>query len=235
MNDDKLQATFNQQAASTYDTQWAKLAPFRDALHLLAGAVLVELPADASILCVGAGTGAEILYLAERFPGWRFTAVEPSGPMLEVLRNKAQEQGIAARCTFHQGYLESLPTSAPFDAATSLLVSQFILDQDQRSGFFRAIRQRLRPQAYLISSDLTSDVASPQYRQLLEVWMRTMAGADVSAERIEQMRTVYGRDVGIVSEETVGRIITAGGFDAPTRFYQCGLIHAWFARADGGP
>jgi len=40
MNDEKLQATFNQQAASAYDSQWARLAPFRDALHLLASAVL---------------------------------------------------------------------------------------------------------------------------------------------------------------------------------------------------
>ena len=40
----------------------------KDALHLLTGTVLSELPPKAKILCVGAGTGAEILYLAQKFP-----------------------------------------------------------------------------------------------------------------------------------------------------------------------
>jgi len=231
MNDEKLQATFNQQAASAYDSQWARLAPFRDALHLLATAVLAELPADARILCVGAGTGAEILALAEKFPAWRFTAVEPSGPMLDVFRRKAQEQGIASRCTFHEGYLDSLPQGEPFDAATSLLVSHFILQQDERAGFFRGIRQRLCSNGILINSDLTSDTDAPHYGALLEVWMRTMAGADLGQEKLEQMRAAYRRDVAILAPEIVAGIIASGGFDTPVQFYQCGLIHGWFARA----
>ncbi|RFB68624.1 MULTISPECIES: class I SAM-dependent methyltransferase [unclassified Herbaspirillum] len=231
MNDEKLQATFNQQAASAYDSQWARLAPFRDGLHLLVAAVLAELPVDARILCVGAGTGAEILSLAEKFPGWHFTAVEPSAPMLDVFRRKAQEQGIASRCTFHEGYLDSLPQGEPFDAATSLLVSHFILQPDERVGFFGGIRQRLRPDGILINSDLTSDTEAPHYGGLLEVWMRTMAGADLSQEKQEQMRAAYRRDVAILAPEKIARIIVSGGFDTPVQFYQCGLIHGWFARA----
>lgn len=61
--------------------------------------------------------------------------------------------------------------------------------------------------------------------------MRTMAGADLSPERIEQMRAAYDSDVAILPQETVGQIIASGGFDVPTLFYQCGLIHAWFTRA----
>jgi tRNA (cmo5U34)-methyltransferase len=229
MNDEKLQATFNQQAASVYDSQWARLAPFRDALHLLASAVLAALPADARILCVGAGTGAEILSLAEKFPGWRFTAVEPSAPMLDVFRRKAQEQGIASRCTFHDGYLDSLPQGEPFDAATSLLVSHFILKQDERAGFFQGIRQRLRTNGILINSDLASDTNAAHYGALLEVWMHTMAGADLTQEKLEQMRAAYRRDVAILPPEVVAGIIASAGFAAPVQFYQCGLIHGWFA------
>ena len=119
---------FDQAHAAAYDQRFAKLAPLRDALHMLLGAVLADLPDDAGILCVGAGTGQELLYLAHRFPRWRFTVVEPSSPMLEVCRRKANESGMAARCRFHEGYLETLPPTAAFDAATSLLVSQFILE-----------------------------------------------------------------------------------------------------------
>ena len=101
-------AFFDQTVADKYDQQAARLAPLRDALHLLIGVVFSGLPAQARVLCAGAGTGAELLYLAEKFPQWHFTAVEPSAPMLEVCRRRAAESGIASRCVFHEGYLDSL-------------------------------------------------------------------------------------------------------------------------------
>lgn len=230
MDNQELQAIFNQQAAS-YDKQWLKLAPLRDALHLLIGATLSDLPTDARILSIGAGTGAEIIYLAEKFPGWHFTAVEPSGPMLDVFRRKANEHGVASRCIFHEGYLDTLPKSETFHAATSLLVSQFILQQDKRIDFFQGIKQRLCPDGYLISSDLSSDIDSYSYQNLFQIWMKMMTGADVGHEKNEQMRTAYARDVAILPQESVENIIATGGFEKPTLFYQCGLIHAWFTKA----
>ena len=221
---------FDEQSASTYDRQWAKLAPLRDALHLLVGALLCELPADARILCVGAGTGSEILYLAQRFPQWSFTAVEPSAPMLQVCRRRAEECGIASRCVFHEGFLDSLPAADAFDAATSLLVSQFILAREARSDFFRQIAKRLRPGGYLASSDLASDINSATYRSLLEVWVQLMKGADVAPQMLERLRAAYGRDVAVLPAEDVSAIIASGGFEVPVQFFQSGLIHAWYAR-----
>jgi tRNA (cmo5U34)-methyltransferase len=229
MQSEELRTLFDQQAA-TYDRQWSKLAPVRDGLHLLIAAVLSDLSPEARILCVGVGTGAEIIYLAHRFPRWRFTAVEPSAPMLEVCRRRAQEHGIASRCTFHRGYLDSLPPSELFDAGTSLLVSQFILEQEARSEFFRAIANRLRPGAYLASADLASDLNSATYQSLLEVWLRMMTAADVAPEMLEPVRVVYGRDVAVLPPDRVGEIIVSGGFETPILFFQGGLIHGWYSR-----
>lgn len=192
--------------------------------------VLAELPADARVLCVGAGTGTEILQLAKRFPGFRFTAVEPSAPMLEVFRRRAQEHGITSRCVFHHGYLESLAPSDPFDAATSLLVSQFILQPAERSAFFRAISGRLRPGGCLVNADLASDLASPAYESLLQVWLRMLNAADVPPDMVARFRAMYGKDVAVLAPERVAALITAGGFEAPTAFFQGALIHAWFAK-----
>ncbi len=138
MRSDEIKAIFDQQASS-YDERWAKTASIREALHFLLEAVFAELPANARLLCVGAGTGEEIAYLAQRFPQWTFTAVEPSAAMLDVCRDKAIKEGFAARCEFHEGYLESPPEQTPFDAATCFLVSQFILEPEARTAFFRAI------------------------------------------------------------------------------------------------
>ncbi|HYP85651.1 class I SAM-dependent methyltransferase [Variovorax sp.] len=229
MQREELERTFDQQAES-YDGQWARLAPLREAVHLLASAVFAQLPEDSRVLCVGAGTGAEMIDLARRFPGWRFMAVEPSAGMLQVCRRQAEAQGIADRCEFHGGYVDSLPTSCgPFDAATSLLVSQFLLQREERCAYFRAIGARLRPGGLLLSSDLAGDTRSPEFRSLLEVWFRLMSSAEVTPEAVERMRAAYARDVAILPPAEVAALIAASGFELPVQFAQTGMIHAWYS------
>src|SRR5690606_33927212 len=169
MESDQIVALFDQQAAG-YDSRWAKTAAIRDCLHLMLEPLLAGLPPEARMLCVGVGTGQEMAQLAHRFPGWTFTAVEPSGAMLAACRERAEAEGFAARCRFHHGFLESLPADAPFDAATCLLVSQFMVDRVRRTQFFRAIAMRLRAGGLLASSDLASDVHSAAYEVLLPAW-----------------------------------------------------------------
>src|SRR5690606_39131043 len=70
MQQHELDTLFDQQAAG-YDAQWARMAPIRESLHFLLETVFADLPEDARLLCVGAGTGAEIAHLARRFPRWR--------------------------------------------------------------------------------------------------------------------------------------------------------------------
>lgn len=221
---------FGPEHAAQYDKQFAKLAPMRDTLHLIVGVIFTQLPADARILCVGAGTGLEIAYLAEKFPLWRFTAVDPSEHMFDVCRRRTQEAGIASRCDFHHGYLDSLPATEPFDAATSLLVSQFILAKEERTKYFRNIAERLKPGGLLVNADLASDTASAAYQNLLDVWLRLMKGADLPPDKIESMRAAYSRDVAILPLDEVSKIIQSGGFEMPVLFFQSVLIHAWFAK-----
>lgn len=233
MRKDELKAVFDQQAAG-YDERWEKMAPIREGLHFLLESVFAELPADARILCVGVGTGAELAHLAHKFAGWRFTAVEPSGAMLDLCRQRAERDGFASRCHFQEGYLDSLSMDNQPDAATCFLVSQFILEQDARSEFFRTIAHRLRPGGILASSDLASDTGSHEYEALLRAWLKMMASAGNPAEGLERMRAAYAKDVAILPPEAVASIIKAGGFEFPVRFFQAGLISAWFAKRASG-
>ena len=232
MQPDELVSLFDQQAAG-YDQQWAKTAAIRDCLYFLLEPLFAELPAGARVLCVGAGTGVEMAHLARVFPRWTFTAVEPSRAMLDACRRRAEAEGFATRCRFHEGFLDTLPEDAPFDAATCFLVSQFLVDREQRTRFFAGIAARLRAGGLLASSDLAADVASPQYEVLLPAWLRMMAAAEVSPEAIERIRVAYTRDVAVLPPGEVASIIAAGGFDDPTLFFQAGLIHAWLSRRAG--
>ncbi len=232
MQPDQITALFDHQAAS-YDEKWSRLSAINGALHLLTGAVLADLPATARLLCVGAGTGAEILYLAQKFPGWHFTAVEPSTAMLEVCRRRAEEAGIASRCVFHAGYLDSLPPQEPFAAATAFLVSQFILEREVRAQFFQGIAARLQPHGMLISADLAGDLSAAVDGQgLLDLWFRVMSGSGAlpDPQAVRHMREAYTRDVGVLPPHDVRDIITLGGFESPLQFFQAGMIHAWHAR-----
>lgn len=229
MHQDEIKAIFDQQAAS-YDTQWVKTAPINDCLYFLLESLFADLPADARILCVGVGTGAELAHLAKKNPAWRFTAVEPSGPMLDVCRQRAEKDGFASRCHFHGGYLDSLSGTKPHDAATCFLVSQFFLDHQARSEFFREISRQLKAEGILASSDLASDVESSEYEILLRAWMNMMEASDISPEGMDRLRKAYANDVGVLPPGEIASIIESGGFTPPVQFFQAGLIHAWLSK-----
>lgn len=231
MRDEDIKALFDQQAAG-YDRQWAGMAPIREALYLLLDAHFVGLPGDARILCVGAGTGAEIAHLAERFPTWRFTALDPSGAMLEVCRQRAQRGGFAERCDFHEGYLETLAPDAVYDGATCFLVSQFLLEPTTRTDFFGQIAQRLKPGGLLANADLAADTQSPAYEALLPAWMTLMLAAGVDAQMLARVRAAYARDVAVLPAQQVAGIIQAAGFDTSVQFYQAGLMCAWLCQRE---
>lgn len=230
MKDQTSNFIFDQERASNYDKRFAKLAPMRDALNFLIRMVLAELPDDARILCVGVGTGSELIHLAQHFPHWRFTAIEPAPPMLNICRQRAEQAGITSRCIFHEGYLDSLPALEAFHAATCVLVSQFITQPAERRNFFGQISARLRPDGYLVSADLAADISTPAYQSLLNVWRRSFQYAEIPTEEIETMINAYDRDVAVLSPTEVELMIASSGFDAPVLFFQTLLIHAWYTQ-----
>jgi tRNA (cmo5U34)-methyltransferase len=222
---------FGKSHAPFYDERAAKFVPVRDALNFLVRFFLADLPSESRILCVGAGTGAELLDLATAFPSWRFTAVEPSPAMLEICCRKVDQAGIGSRCQFHEGYLDSLPRTEPFNAATSILVSQFLTDPNQRRDFFHQIARRVRPGGHLINADLASSLSSSAFESLFEIWLRAH-GHTSQAERPAQIG--WGKEVAVSRPDEIESIIANAGFECPILFYQALFIHAWHARSPGG-
>lgn len=229
MQQHELDALFDRQSAG-YDTQWTRMAPIRESLLFLLETVFADLPEDARVLCVGAGTGVEIAHLAKRFPHWRFLALDPAPGMIAACRARADQDGFADRCEFHPGLMETLPDSASFDGATCFLVSQFLLDPAARTAFFAAIGQRLRPGGMLAWADLAWDTTASDYPEMLRLWMRTMSGAGLDDEALERIRAGYARDVAILPPDEVAALVADAGFHAPLRFHQAGMIHGWCAR-----
>ena len=222
---------FNEDHAATYDTRYEKLAAQRDALHLLLRILFGSLPENARLLIVGAGTGTELLALAAAFPRFTFTAVEPSAPMLDVCRRRTAEAGLADRCTYHHGFLDTLPPGEPFHAATSILVSQFLTDRPRRIAFFAEIARRLRPAGLLVNSDLSADLDHPATTPLKEAWAAMLLHAGLATpDRPLAYLDSWSQHVAVLPPPEVATLITSAGFHPPTLIYQSLFIHAWLAR-----
>lgn len=226
MQQDDLITVFDQQAA-TYDASWERMTAVRGALDLLLSVAFTTFPPDARILCIGAGTGMEMTHLAALHPGWRFTAVEPSAAMLQVCRQRAEREGFAERCTFHEGFLSSLPLAEPFHGATCLLVSQFVLDPAERVGLFADIADRLHPSGRLFSADLAAPPDA--FDTLLRTWYGLSTDTVATDESMKRARAMYAKAVAILPPATVADLIAAGGFREPVQVFQAGLLHAWTA------
>lgn len=223
-NSNETSVHFSYMNADSYDEQRARLNPLKDALHLSMRMILSGLRDDARVLCVGAGTGSELIYLAQAYPGWQFTVVEPAADMMSRCRQQAQQHAIDARCDFHEGYIDSLPPCEPFDAATSILVSHFIPSDDQRVEYFSTIAKRLLAGAHLINADLSTDLAQEQFDSMLNIWvnMHKFAGMPMHVDSFAQKTPPASR---------IESLLTASGFEHPVVFYQNLFIKAWFSTA----
>ena len=105
-------AGFGPERAAHYDAQAAFVLGGGPAMYeLIASAVVSQLAgrADASLLSVGMGTGADLVPFA-RFdvPGWRFTGVDPSAAMVDVARGRLETSGLLARTHLHVGELSKI-------------------------------------------------------------------------------------------------------------------------------
>lgn len=217
---------FGEAHAAVYDEQADKLGWMRDALQACLLQVTAALRDDARVVCVGAGTGAELLLLARARPGWTFTAVDPAPAMLAICRRRVEAAGLAGRVLLHEGTLDALPATAPFDAATAILVSQFVLDRGARRGFFVEIARRLRPGGLLATVDLATAPGTPDFEALWPVW----SGAFVRAGLAAPQREVIAQHVDLLPPADLAELIASAGFEAPVRCFQALLLHGWLAR-----
>lgn len=229
MDKKELIEVFNQQA-NTYNILWDRLSPISANLYFLLDSILINLPKSSRVLCVGAGTGKELIHLAKKFPTCYFTIVEPSEVMLNICRESVINEGFESQCTFHGNYLESLDKKIKYDVATSFLVSQFILEEKDRIEFFRQIACRLNKDGILVNTDLCYDTNSKEFDKALELWQRIMTGNNTSLDELKAVKKNYEKNVSIVPQKKLFSIINSAGFDETVAFFQASLILGCFSK-----
>lgn len=232
MSQKAVSTFFDKKASEGYDERNRKMSSIAGNLHFLIGLVLDDLPDDAHILCVGIGTGEEVLALSAAHPNWHFTGIEPSAPMIEVCQKKMEEQGLSGRCTLQHGYLSDLEDTQKFDAVLCLLVTHFVTDHDERQTMFTNMYSRLKPGGYLINADISDDMDSPEFKSILGKWkaMHRLSGA--SEQTLEFIEKAMETQLSVLSKSKMEEFLRNAGFHLPVQFFQSLLIRAWYSRKE---
>ncbi len=114
-------------------------------------AVTLGAGSAAQILVVGAGGGAfEIVAAGSLESKWRFTAVDPSQPMMDISIRRLEGAGLIERTELHLGYVDDLPLERRFDAATLIGVLHHQPGDGAKRALLGSLAARLKPGAPLI-------------------------------------------------------------------------------------
>jgi len=203
---------FDRDLASRYDQGIRLSCPSYDALHRMLGPVFQLLPEDARFLSAGAGTGGEILALAERFAGWRFTGVDVSAAMLGECRSRLAHAGFADRVRLVTGRMEDLHGAAEFDGASSVFVGHFIKDPQEKLAYFRAIAARLKPGATFVLADLFGDRSAPDFVPLMKAWLLYYVSHGIGADKLTaDLQHIFDNMV-FTPEAQLHELLAAAGF-----------------------
>lgn len=213
--------------ADAYDRRNSALAPISDSLHFLTRLVLADLPVDARVLCVGVGTGAEILSLAMAYPGWSFVGVDPSDEMLAVGRRRLEQAGVLHRCELLHGYVEDV-AQEKFDAVVSLLVAHFIKRED-RHVFYTAIHDRLKSGGRFVSAEISADLDAPEFPEMLEDWKRIQVLMGATPASLAKLGDLMRDVLSVLAPREAEAMWEAGGFPKPVPFFQAFMIRGWHA------
>lgn len=217
------------QAVASYADRTRRLVPGWDDLQKMAGVLLAEsAPREAQMLVVGAGGGAELGVFAQAQPQWRFVGVDPSEPMLQLAQ--ATLGPLAARVDFHQGYVHTAP-AGPFDAATCLLTLHFV-PLGERLATLKAIRQRLRPGAPLVTAHLSFPLAPPKERaQWLARYAAFAVASGVDAEAAQRAATAIDTALPLLGPVEEEALLAQAGFGGIRLFYAGLAFRGWVAQA----
>jgi tRNA (cmo5U34)-methyltransferase len=239
MASDAAQAArkFDPSRAAEYDQQSRIALAGYDACHELTTCMLASILGEASrsdILVAGAGTGQEMLTMGPLEPGWRFTAVDPAPPMVELARDRIAAAGLAARTDFVLGTVADLPDTARYDAATLIGVLHHLPGDQAKRDILRDIARRLKPGAPLVLAGNRRRYA--EHPLLLKAWRQRWRLNGASAAEIEAKigKILQGADPP-ASDQAIADLLAEAGFGQPHLFFSSLFWGAWLAFRDGAP
>ena len=233
MSTEASAAKFDATRAGEYEQQSRIALAGYEACHDLAACIVAAAigpGVKARVLVAGAGGGAnEIVKTAALEPHWRFTAVDPSRPMLDLASVRLAAAGLMERTIIVHGTVDDLAAEERFDAATLIGVLHHLHGDDAKHEILRAIARRLAPEAPLILACNHQPYASQPL--LLAAWANRWRQQGAPPDMAEaKLATILSSAEPPSSEQAVASLLDRAGFEPPLRFFASLFWGAWIAR-----
>ena len=226
-------AKFDPSRAAEYEKQSRIALAGYDACHELAACILAASlgsSPSATILVAGAGgTANEIVTAGKMGPDWRFVAVDPSRPMLDLAVSRVAAAGFMERTEAILGFVEDLPPDRIFDAATLIGVLHHLPGDEAKQAILHQIASRLRTGAPLILA--CNHYAYTSQPLMLSAWGERWRAHGETPEQVKVKlgKILQGADPPH-SEDAIVALLTAAGFQKPLRFFSSLFWGAWITR-----
>lgn len=118
---------------------------------------------ETHLMVVGAGGGEEIVRFGCEHEDWYFQGVDPSSSMLEMTRQRVEQNRMSNRVALLQGTVHELAQGMVYDAASCLLVLHFVEELAQKRELLLQIATRLIPGAPLVLALISGDAGSADF------------------------------------------------------------------------
>lgn len=221
----------DREAVAAYEQGPRWFVPAYEASHDMAAVLLQEfVPENGHILVVGAGGGIELAALAKAGPQWRFTGVDPAGPMLDMARGRLAALGMLDRVQLIQGFASDAP-AGPFDAATCFLTLHFVPDDGTRLATLRDIHARLKPGAPFLLINGCLDKASPRFARDMARYSAFARFKGAPEEMTRNAAVAVADQVHLLPAARDEALLGEAGFHSIEPFYRGLWVHGWLAHA----
>ena len=214
-----------------YDVMVRQSIPAYDALFTMIEALFkLYLANNAHILIVGAGGGNEIAILGQAHSEWKMMGVDPSEKMLEIAQQKVDSLNLANRVTLQKGVIEEV-SAYEYDAATSLLVMHFLLDDGSKLAYLQAIANRLKSGSPFLLVDFQGDKQSESFKTLVAGWQKRAELAGMDREYLSDFVDKMWQHLCCIPENRTIELLEQANFKNITRFYSAFVYTGWLAFA----
>lgn len=195
--------------AAEYDRAIRTFIPGYEAMLALAAETALA-GAPATVVDLGAGTGALSAVLLERSPAVRVELLDVDPEMLEVARTRPALQG--GRASFREGsFTGPLPAADAFVASLSL---HHLPTREERTAVFRGVFQALPPEGILVDADVTMPRDPGERAAAYLAWAEHLVASGIPEPQAWRHFLEWsGEDTYLSPEEELG-MLEAAGFQA---------------------
>lgn len=223
------QIDFNGEWSNEYEGTAHKIIPAYHYIYELTQYLLRDrLNKEARILVAGAGTGKEIIECSQNNSHWSFTGFDPAEPMLSIARKKVEAASLENRISLVHGLIGDVKEK-DFDAATSILVMQFLPDDGAKLKFLKGISEKLKPGAPIVLVDLEGTIGSDEYNTLNAAWKKQQLCIRGENDRVRKEFIIREKEVHFIPQKRIEALLEEVGFIKIHKFFKAYLFGGYVA------